>query len=418
MRYFILFLLFFFAYPYDTLWFRRFDTGTNEYGSSSTIDPEGNIILAPVPEDWSCIFIVKYSSSGEIIWTRNFNINGSPRGLACDKEGNIIIIGRWQEPHRNVHVIKFSPDGETLWSRRLELGEYGALYGVTIDDSNNIIVSGTLTESNDEDIILAKFSPSGDLIWQRIYDLGWNDWEGLYSVTLDKEGNIIGTGDYGLLDNTYFLTMKFDKNGTLIWQKSLDFEEIDTGHDIAVDSSNNIYACGVVGHDWDIFSILIKYAPNGETLFTRKYITRYENLPWGIAIDQLGNILITGVVVKETMPRYSDCFLLKYSSNGESLFSHHYNFAFYMGGEDINLDNLNHIYISGWIGENNNRDIYLMKLLYLPAINEKKIISLSKNRYFTEIFDITGKKIKVSKISSKGVYFLKEAKEIKKIIIY
>lgn len=416
MRYFILFLLFFFAYPYDTLWFRRYDTGVNEYAGYSAIDDYNNIILCGFTgRQQQRTIIVKYSPSGEIIWERNFIIEGHPTGITCDKEGNIIIVGVFLG--NRTHIIKFSSAGETIWSRGLEVGQYGGIYGVTIDDSNNIIVSGTLTESNDEDIILAKFSPFGDLIWQRIYDLGWNDWEGLYAVTLDKEGNIIGTGDYGLLDNTYFLTMKFNKEGTLIWQKSLDFDETDTGHDIAIDSFNNIYACGVISYGWNVSSILIKYTPNGETIFSRRYITRYNvNLPWGIAIDQLGNVLITGNIVIETLPLLVACFLLKYSSSGESLFTRHYNFTSVMQGNDIHFDNTNHLYISGAIeNEQRNFDIYLMKLLYSPAIEEKKIIFLPKKRYFGEIFDVTGKKIKVLK---RGIYFLKEKKEIKKIIIY
>ncbi|MEO0130130.1 MAG: hypothetical protein ABIK76_00335 [candidate division WOR-3 bacterium] len=418
-KYFILFSFFFFAYSYDTLWFRRFGTEISEYGGYSAIDGNNNIILCLYTSDRQRMGIIKYSPSGEIMWERNFVIYyGAPREITCDRERNIIIVGFFF--NNRSHLIKFSPDGETLWSRGLELGEYGALYGVVTDDSNNIIVSGTLTESDDEDIILAKFSPSGNLIWQRIYDLGWNDWEGLYSVVLDKEGNIIGTGDYGLLENTYFLTMKFDKDGNLIWQKSLDFEDTDTGHEIIIDSFNNIYACGTIACGLRVTSILIKYNKEGETLFTRRYITNYDNCFWGLALDRLGNILVIGDMITETLPNITGvCILLKYSPSGESLFFQYYNFASEMLGVDIHFDKYENIYVSGWIKDypEDDWDIYLMKLLYTSIIkeerNNKKIIYFEK---YKEIFDITGKKIKPQKIPSKGIYFLKEDKRIKKHI--
>ncbi len=243
--------------------------------------------------------------------------------------------------------------------------------------------------------------------------------ECINSLVLDKESNIIATGAIGDIDFYDLLTVKFDKYGNILWQNRLDFEQNDWGTDLVADSFNNIYVCGFVGYPFICHSVIIKYNQNGETLWTRFYREDYEDYSEGIKIDKLENILIVGTSLNNQ--KIAATLLIKYNFLGDTIFTRRFNFSpdSGMSGYDLILiSDSNYLYITGAFHNGNNWDIYLMKLFYPSTIKEenKKITYFEK--YYNEIFDITGKKIKHQKISSKGIYFLKEEKRIKKIVIY
>ncbi len=70
-------LLYFFlsiSFAQDTLWFRLYNTGGTErpFGKMA-IDLLGNLIIVGEKYEEGIILIIKFSPSGEVIWTRIFS---------------------------------------------------------------------------------------------------------------------------------------------------------------------------------------------------------------------------------------------------------------------------------------------------------------------------------------------------------
>jgi hypothetical protein len=423
-KFFLIFLAFSFLFAYDTLWFRVYDTGWDEYGARVGIDPFGDIIVAGSTGNEEAILLIKYSPSGETIWSRIIDDEDelSLTGLAVDKEGNIILVGSYyREPEEvGAYIVKSDNGGNILWVKKFTINNWAGLCGVVCDDSNNIIVSGFYDEEGDN-IILIKYSPNGDSVWVKRYNLG-EELESICGLMQDKEGNIIGTGAIGSLFPSIYdlLTVKFDKNGDIIWISRIDFDENDWGTDVTIDSANNIYVCGFTG-DFDlIHSFVVKYNKYGDTLWARFY-ENYYSLGAAISIDKLGNVPVTGYI-KDTC---AITLLIKYSPLGDTIFSQLFNFSPNRGmwAEDMVLVNdSNYIYIAGTFDNGRNGDIYLMKLFYQPAIKEKvsyKILSTANNKA-KEFYDITGKRIKNLERMKEGIYFFKDYQDKyykKKIIL-
>jgi len=418
MKKFLLFLFSFsFLFAFDTLWFRVYDTEWGELCYEIGIDPLGNVVISG--ETRYGILLLKYSPSGETIWSRIIDDEDRLYGasLAIDKEGNMILVGcYYREPELGAYIFKCDNEGNILWSKKFTIDNGCALLGVICDDSNNIIVVGYYyNDEDEEDIILIKYSPNGDSIWAKRYDFG-EPFERVARLTIDRDGNIIATGLTGSLIPCIYdlLTVKFYKNGDLIWASWINFKEQDWGEETGIDSFNNIYVCGTCADFEPYFLLLIKYNQDGDTIWTRFY---ENSLGLALSIDKLGNILVTGYTVENGI---ANTLLIKYSPFGETILSKRFNFS--PGGEMwasdmVLINDSNYIYITGTFYDGRDDDIYLMKLLYYPAISEKfskKILSTSDKA--KEIYDITGKKIKDLRRLKKGVYFFKD-KYFKKVII-
>ena len=428
MKKFLLFLFSFsFLFAYDTLWFRLYGTDTTEWVPRIGIDPLGNIILGATVSSRG-IILIKCSPSGETIWSKI--IGDEDRlyleDLAVDKEGNIIGVGfyrRGYPPEYGAYMVKCDNEGNILFVKKWTINYNYGLDCVVCDDSNNIIVCGSYDYYEDGKINLIKFSPNGDSIWGKTYnfDVG-STFEIICGLKIDREGNIIGTGGFGdIIPCLYdLITVKFDKNGDTIWVSRLNFNrDYNYGIDIAIDSFNNIYVCGYAGFFQDFCPLVIKYHQNGDTIWARFYEIYLDyGLGNAISIDKYGDILITGW--EGVFGGISITILIKYSPFGDTILSKRYNFSpgRGMGASDMVLINdSNYIYITGICDTGKGYDIYLMKLLYYPAISEKFSKKILSTPYKTkEIYDITGKKIKDFQRVKKGIYFFKD-KYFKKVII-
>ena len=95
--------------------------------------------------------------------------------------------------------------------------------------------------------------------WADTIDNG--DWDGAFGVAVDNSNNIIVTGCSFIGGNNDYFTVKYDSNGTILWQDTLDNGNDDIAHGIAVDDFNNIIVTGksYIGGNFDYFTV--KYAP-------------------------------------------------------------------------------------------------------------------------------------------------------------
>lgn len=107
----------------EILWSRQFDSGGDDYGGLSAIDPEGNIVLAGIINYFSGsdLLILKYSYDGDLIWQKvyDFEPRDDAYGITIDHSGNIILTGIY--PIGSLwgsFILKLNPDGDTIWYRR------------------------------------------------------------------------------------------------------------------------------------------------------------------------------------------------------------------------------------------------------------------------------------------------------------
>jgi hypothetical protein len=102
-------------------------------------------------------FVAKYSTLGAHLWSRRFGSTYADEGLAVatDPSGNVVIVGAFQGVANfgagaltsagswDIFAAKLSSSGVTMWSRGFGGTGDDLGYGVGIDASGNVTVTGT-----------------------------------------------------------------------------------------------------------------------------------------------------------------------------------------------------------------------------------------------------------------------------------
>lgn len=173
------------------------------------------------------IYIVKYDSSGNIIWAKSAGGIGDQKaaGVALDAAGNIYVTGYTSSIHDtmsistykidsdtgSLFIIKYDSSGNILWAKGYGHNDSFAseITGTEMDSAGNLYITGyymgtiklgltTLYNQStawyDHDIFLAKVDPIGNIIWAK--RAGGTGDEGAQSLAISSLGNICISGDF------------------------------------------------------------------------------------------------------------------------------------------------------------------------------------------------------------------------------
>ncbi len=156
------------------------------------------------------------------------------------------------------------------------------------------------TNAGGFDLIIAKYDSSGVKQWTRQLGTLENDFgEG---ITLDNKENVYVTGStkgsFESYTNVYghdLILTKYNSSGVRQWTKQLDIPGFDVPYksSIAIDSSDNIYLSGlmIVG-DWH--HVVVKYSGDGVRQWTQQLHVSDSDEVLDIATDSIGNVYVTG----------------------------------------------------------------------------------------------------------------------------
>ena len=187
------------------------DSGGNIYVAGRT---SGTLPGSPTTyQGGTDLFLVKYNSAGDNVWTRQM---GSPdsdivSGVAVDNAGNIYVAGYTGgtlpgSPTTNqggidLFLVKYDSSGENVWTRQMGSPFNDTVSGVAVDTGGNIYVAGytssTLpgsptTNQGSDDLFLVKYNSAGDNVWTR--QKGSPDDDDALAIAVDTVGNVYVTG--------------------------------------------------------------------------------------------------------------------------------------------------------------------------------------------------------------------------------
>jgi len=350
-----------------------------------------------------------------IDWTAKFQASKleQPSGVATDAEGNVYFTGSTGsirgiadanafQPElggkKDAFIIKYSSSGIRLWSTYFGGEGNDFAFGITIDPSGNIFITGTTSSHNNmatagafqtnfvsenangTDAFVAKFSSSGKRIWSTYFGGGS---ENATSVAADNNGNVVITGSTastsGIASIGAFQTKlagsadafiaKFSGSGSRIWSTYFGGNFGDDGNGIATDNKGNIYITGQTFSSTNIAStgafdgshpspdiyskaFIAKFSPIGTRIWSSYFGGEAATYAYGIAADVSGNAYITGytecssgIASQDAWQAdygYSgDAFVAAFSSTGSRIWST------YLGGDGEDKSNAIKVYPSG-----------------------------------------------------------------------
>jgi len=391
-------------------------------GSGIAVDGSGNVLVTGSTESsgWTSggfdtsynggnydAFVAKLSPSGAHLWSTYLGGSGGDYafGIAVDGSGNVLVTG-WTESSgwtsggfdtsldgtSDAFVAKLSPSGAHLWSTYLGDGDGGR--SIAVDGSDNVLVTGYTgspgwtsggfdTSFNGYiDAFVAKLSPSGGHLWSTY--LGGSYYDEAYGIAVDGSDNVLVTGwtessgwtsggfDTSLDGISDAFVAKLSPSGAHLWSTYLGGSEHDYGNGIAVDGSGNVLVTGYTGFpgwtsggfdtsynggNWDAF--VAKLSPSGAHLWSTYLGGNNSDNGFGIAVDGSGNVLVTGYTDSSgwtiggfdtSLNGNYDAFAAKLSPSGGHLWSTYVGGSSYDYGSGIAVDGLGNVLVTGSTG--------------------------------------------------------------------
>lgn len=233
------------------------------------------------------LLIQKSNPSGEIIWTKRVgsNSNDVAGGIAIDNDNNIYATGYYYDNCKftqqdtlansggaDIFLVKYSSNGELIWKKRVgSSSTLQASVDLKFDRSDKIIMSGFFKDSliigsnaSDLDTLLgdsfnshfiAAFDLDGNHIWSKRY-LGTYNQTRFRRIDIGQNGYYFGGYFQG---NLYFdsktitslssigfdaFILKTDFNGNELWIRTIKGQNQDNFKSLASDEYDNVYLLG------------------------------------------------------------------------------------------------------------------------------------------------------------------------------
>ena len=351
-----------------TEWIQRYNSpgNQNEDLIDMVQDKYGNTFITGNVGSPTDIITLKYSSSWNLLWSRTYN-GPANRGdeavkINVDDSGFVYVVGdsfNYIE-FNNYLTIKYSSAGDIIWIRELENNDStgDVPRDMVLDDSANIYITGSGNSCAicPSDYITIKYDRNGDLLWKKLYhgegyfsNIGW-------SLSVDKLNRVIVSGrSRDKYNSDITATVIYDSNGNQLNVIKYDSSYV---NNVRTDLDNNTYLGGYrrknvfQNHD-DIF--VNKYDINGNLEWSRIYdspnsFMNHNEYLRDMRIDkQSQNIYVTGYGDFNGQAGW-EYLLLKYGTrDGDSVWQKNYSPIDHSssGAEYITIDKYNNIYITG-----------------------------------------------------------------------
>jgi hypothetical protein len=333
------------------------------YGPFLAVDKQGNsyFVGTHVINDSINILCVKYNTSGVQQWATLYKNPGygyfAPTGLALDSSGNAYVISGFGQTYTgplNSLIVKFnSLNGSSVWAKRY-IGQYSesAFFDIKIDRLNNIYVSG----GSDTSHLVIKYNTNGDSVWVRKYHPPGRVREVARDCTIDDSLNVIFTGfrrfyypPSGYYDSV--LVVKYSSGGIIRWESTYAYNYLspNQGTNIANDQNGSSYIGGITTISGYGVYLTLKYDRNGTLQWTAIYDApgSGDNTLKGIAMDRINNALfVTGMAVINGIAKATT---IKFNPlNGDTLWIRSDTGIYKYGdSRDLRIDTLGNAYVTG-----------------------------------------------------------------------
>lgn len=339
--------------PAEVLWFKTYDSGTNDAAHAIAADASGNVYVGGSSKNGTYYDFrtLKYDSEGTIIWDKAYDSSNNDEvlGLVVSSAGDVYVTGAsvcLDSSVNCIRLIKYDASGNIVLNK--ELMSHAYAYDIASDASGNLYIAGRKVNATSADIALIKTDADGDILWSKIYDSGNN--EQAHGVAVDDAGSVYVAGftkPEGAGASSDFLTLKFDTNGNLQWNKTYDSGSDDGiyGHGVAVDLQGDVYVAGytMVAAPAGEYAI-VKYDSDGNVLWTKTNASDNTNPTASIATNGSGSVYLLGTHL--STDNY-DFMIAKYDSKGILVWDTLFDSGGNDYGYDICLGNDGSIYATG-----------------------------------------------------------------------
>ncbi|WP_439152549.1 hypothetical protein [Winogradskyella sp.] len=212
---------------------------------------------------------LKLDAQGELEWSQYFggNFTDIPESAVQTEDNGYIIVGGSDSNDTDISnnigsydfwVIKISSSGELVWEKSFggdQIDEARAI--VKSNDGNYVIAGDTRSSDNDissnngaADLWLIKISPNGNLLWEKT--IGGSSFDVARALVKTQDNGYLLAGssrsnDIDVSENkgqNDAWVVKVDDNGSLEWERTIGGSNIDFAYGVAELNDESVVAVG------------------------------------------------------------------------------------------------------------------------------------------------------------------------------
>lgn len=273
------------------------------------------------------LMLLKYDSSGTIQYQKTILVasNTEGTGIFIDSADNLYLTGKIAIGGvYSALVMKCDLNGSVIWQKRLSNASSFDAWGqaITADSSGNVYITGTMRVGTDNNIITAKYNSSGVLQWQRTLGTTFGNELG-YGIVVDSSGNVIVTGTVLSASYNELIALKYNSSGALQWQRKIAQTGYNLiGYNVKLDASNDIIIVGTAGTTGSRLIVLKIATATGNKVFQTDLLVSNRDIEgFGLDTDASGNIYVTGNCSTYGSPTRYAIHISKFTSSGVIVWS-------------------------------------------------------------------------------------------------
>lgn len=188
-----------------------------------------------------------------------------------------------------------------------------------------------------------------DPLWVRTYNGPFDYYDEVHALGVDDSGNAVASGQsYVTADDEEFVTIKYLPDGDTAWLRRFNpGSGLDGATALAVDRSGNVIVTGYIGDrsseygDW----ATIKYSAEGESLWTSVYDLGDRDRASSIVVDSAGNSYVVG---RAGWLNDLDCVVVKYDPAGNEVWVFQYTSGYDDCANAVAVDGQGNTYVTGY----------------------------------------------------------------------
>lgn len=288
------------------------------------------------------IFLAKYNIGGNIVWAKRWGNSGNDKALsvAVSPSGDCFVTGFFSASvsfggtqltssgGRDIFIAKINSSGSVLWAKKAGGGGEDKAESITLDQSGNIYIAGsftqsatfgsiTITNSGNNSAFVAKYNSNGNVQWAKKAG-ACCDTTQYRSVSVDENGNVyvagyfnatasFGSNNFTSSGSSDVVVVKYSSGGNLLWAKQAGGIDEDIAYGLNIDTVNHIvYVTGNVSAAgrFDLFNytisgfkdiFVVAYDQSGNVLWEKINGGGHRDIGSAITNDKQGYIYTTGL---------------------------------------------------------------------------------------------------------------------------
>lgn len=276
----------------DTMWARYLGiVDTNKYCAimDVKIDNSGNIYVTGANYYWSSpsfqgFITVKYNSNGALQWAKRYTPPAAYSSfsycyLVIDNAGNINVVGTFQKTSSSnssdVQVMKYTSSGTLLWATGFNgIGDDNDVAkGLAVDGSGNVYAAATTTNINaNVEAGCIKFnSATGSMEWSFRVDGSSNSYvDQAGTIAINTNNEIYFSSTIGISAYEEAVLVKLNTAGAEQWRRTEPGNNNDKGVEVKADNTGAYALVGVTVNATPYVKVR-KYSPAGDTIWSTSY---------------------------------------------------------------------------------------------------------------------------------------------------